>query len=129
MTIYAIQFAGIILLCITSANFFAPKKMRWSVNLAKTEPVFRQVFIVHCVFLLGCVLAMALACLILPHQLLTEPLGRVLLAFMALFWTARVLVQFFYYERSIKREFPVFNVLFSVAFIYLAVCFSFLSLT
>jgi len=127
MTIYAIQFAGIILLCITSANFFAPKKMRWSVNLEKTEPVFRQVFIIHCVFLLACVVAMALACIILPQQLLTEPLGRMLLAFMALFWTGRVLVQFFYYDRSIKREFPIFNVLFSVAFIYLALCFSVLS--
>ena len=127
MAIYVLQFAGIILLCITSANFFAPKKMRWSVNLEKTEPVFRQVFIVHCVFLLACVVAMALVCIIFPQQLLAEPLGRLMLGFMAVFWLARVFVQLFYYEKSIKRQFPVFNVLFTVAFIYLTICFSVLS--
>ncbi len=129
MTIYALQFAGIILLCIISANFFAPKKMRWSENLKHVEPVFRQVFIIHCVFLLGCVLAMALACIILPHQLLSEPMGKVILGFMAFFWSVRVGAQFFYYEKSIKKQFPIFNVLFSIAFLYLAVTFTVLTFT
>lgn len=127
--VHALQFAGIILLCIVSANFFAPKKMRWSENLKLVEPVFRQVFIIHCVFLIGCVLAMALACIILSHRLIDQPMGRVVLGFMALFWTARVGVQFFYYESSIKKQFPFFNLLFSVAFIYLAVTFTYLALT
>ncbi len=129
MTTYALQFAGIILLCIISANFFAPKKMRWSENLKHVEPVFRQVFIIHCVFLLGCVLAMALACIILPHQLLSEPMGKVILGFMAFFWSVRVGAQFFYYEKSIKKQFPIFNVLFSIAFLYLAVTFTVLTFT
>ncbi|MFK7912177.1 MAG: hypothetical protein AB8F34_16490, partial [Akkermansiaceae bacterium] len=72
---------------------------------------------------------MALACIILPQLLLGEPLGRVLLGFMAIFWTARVFTQFFYYERSIKQEFPVFNVLFSTSFLYLAGVFTFLTIT
>ena len=127
--VYALQFAGVILLCVGSANFFAPKKMRWSENLKHVEPVFRQVFIIHCVFLIGCVLAMALACVFLPHRLLEDPMGKALLGFMALFWSARVGVQFFYYERSIKKQFPVFNLLFSVAFIYLAVIFNVLTFT
>ena len=54
MAIHALHLAGIILFCITAANFFAPKKMRWTENLVKTEPVFRQVFIIHCVFLITC---------------------------------------------------------------------------
>lgn len=127
--VHALQFAGIILLCVVSANFYAPKKMRWSENLKHVEPVFRQVFIIHCVFLIGCVLAMALACIILPHRLLSDPMGKVVLGFMALFWMARVGVQFFYYESSIKKQFPVFNVLFSVAFVYLAVTFTTLTFT
>jgi len=127
--VHALQFAGIILLCVVSANFFAPKKMRWSENLKHVEPVFRQVFIIHCVFLIGCVFAMALACIILPHQLLSESMGKVFLGFMALFWTARVGTQFFYYESSIKKQFPFFNLLFSIAFLYLAVTFTTLTLT
>lgn len=126
--VHALQFAGIILLCIVSAHFFAPRKMRWSDNLRLVEPVFRQVFIIHCVFLIGCVLAMALVCLLLPQQLIGEPLGRLVLGFMALFWVARVGVQFFYYESSIKKQFPVFNLLFSAAFVYLATLFTVLSL-
>ena len=127
MTTYALQFAGIILLCVVSANFFAPKKMRWAENLKNVEPVFRQVFIIHCVFLLGCVLAMALTCIIIPHRLLEDPMGQVILGFMAFFWSARVGVQFFYYEEIIKKQFPFFNVLFSVAFLYLAVTFTVLT--
>lgn len=125
----AIQVAGIILLGIASANFFAPRKMRWIENLSHTEKVFQQVFIVHCVFLIGCVFAMALACIILPHRLLHEPMGQVILNFMAIFWSARVLVQVFYYEHSIKRKFPIYNILFTTAFLYLAGVFLFLSLT
>ena len=85
MAIYTIQFAGVILLCITTANFFAPKKMRWTGNLEKTEPVFRQVFILHCVFLLACIVAMAFLCLFKPHWLLEDGLGKAIAAFMALF--------------------------------------------
>ena len=124
---HALQLAGVILLCIALANVFAPKKMRWSRNLRHVEPVFRQVFIIHCVFLVGCVVAMALVCIMVPRLLLTEKLGRMVLGFMALFWTARVWVQFCYYDRSIKREFPVYNVLFSTMFIYLAGVFTLLT--
>lgn len=122
--IYALQLAGVILLCIVAANFFAPKKMRWKENLRLVEPVFRQVFIIHCVFLIGCVFAMAIVCLMAPQRLLTEPLGTVILAWIAVFWCARVWVQCFYYEKSIKREFPVFNLIFSASFLYLGIVFS-----
>ena len=124
MAIYTIQFAGVILLCITTANFFAPKKMRWTVNLEKTEPVFRQVFILHCIFLLACIVAMAFLCLFKPYWLLEDGLGKAIAAFMALFWGGRVLAQFFYYEKSIKRQFPFFNILFTTTFLYLAVVFT-----
>lgn len=124
MTIYALQLAGVILLCITAANFFAPKVMRWTSNLEKTEPVFRQVFIIHCVFLLACVVAMALVCLLMPEWLLEGGLGKGLVGFMALFWGARLMAQFFYYEKSIKQQFPLFNILFTAVFIYLATVFS-----
>ena len=128
MIIYALQFAGFILLCIVAANFFAPRKMRWTENLRKVEPIFAQVFIIHCVFLIGSVLAMAMVCIALPQLLLEEELGRVILGFMAVFWVARVGVQFFYYEPAIKRQFPVYNVLFSIAFVYLAGVFTFLTI-
>lgn len=126
MQIYALQFAGIILLCIVSANFFAPQKMRWTENLKNVELIFKQVFVVHCVFLVACVFAMGLVCIMLPHQLLKEPMGRLLLGFMAVFWTARVCTQFFYYDSNIKREYPVFNILFGIAFLYLAIIFNIL---
>jgi len=127
MEIYALQLAGFILLCIVTANFFAPKRMRWIENLDKTEPIFRQVFIIHCIYLIGCVFGMAAVCLLLPYQLLNETMGRVILAFMAFFWGTRVFVQLFYYEKSIKKLYPFFNFIFTVAFIYLALCFTVLS--
>ncbi|MGB0992483.1 MAG: hypothetical protein ACPG32_08440 [Akkermansiaceae bacterium] len=120
----AIRIAGVILLCITSANIFAPKKMRWSANLAKTELVFRQVFTIHCVFLLACVVAMALVSIVRPEWLLTDGLGRATAGFIALFWGSRILVQLFYYEPSIKRQYPVFNVLFLVAFVSVTIVYA-----
>lgn len=127
MQILALKLAGIILLCIVLANFFAPKKMRWIENLDKTENLFRQVFIVHCLYLIGCVLGMALVCLFLPHLLLQEVMGKILLIFMAVFWLTRIFVNLFYYETAIKKQFPFFNILFSTVYIYLGLCFSVLS--
>jgi len=43
----ALQIAGVGLLLICVANFIAPKKLRWTVNLEKTEVFFQQVFKVH----------------------------------------------------------------------------------
>jgi len=121
MSIFALRFAGIILFLIGTANFYAPQKMRWSMNLAKTEPIFRQVFIVHCIFLVATVFGMSFLCLLKPELLIEEILGKFLLGFMALFWGARLLIQIFYYDRDIKRAHPVFNLMFTVAFAYLTI--------
>ena len=124
MPIYTLQLAGFILICIVVANFFAPKKMRWIENLKNVELLFKQVFIVHAVFLVACIFGMAFVCLFFPRLLITETIGGLLLGFMACFWIARVFVQFLYYEPNIKKEYPVFTLIFNAAFIYLAVIFT-----
>jgi|GEM_PF-2539101 len=127
-TLHILQGAGIILFCIAIANVFAPRKMNWIENLKHVDSVFKQVFITHCVFLVMCVVAMAIACVFFPQHLLDGVLGRSILGFMGFFWSARLMVQLFYYEANIKRAFPGFHLLFSASFLYLAVSFTYLTL-
>ena len=127
-TLHILQVSGVILFCIALANLFAPKKMNWIENLKHVDPVFKQVFITHCVFLVMCVVAMAIACVFFPQHLLDGVLGRWALGFMGFFWSARMVVQFFYYDASIKRKFPKFHLLFSASFVFLAVSFTWLAL-
>ena len=71
---------------------------------------------------------MAMVCLVYPEHLLETDLGQCFLGFMAVFWLTRLMVQCFYYEKSIKREYPVYNVMFTLAFAYLGGVFSWLVL-
>lgn len=65
-------------------------------------------------------LATALANLPLAWRL-HRSLGRFLSAFLAIFWLLRVPIQLFYYPTDIRRQNRLADVVFTVAFVFLAV--------
>ncbi len=119
--------AGAITFMILLSNFFAPRKLHYARNLAKLDPIVREIFIVHGVYIVLVLGASMVACFFFAEDLLgTSGIGRALVWFLAIFWSLRVVVQLFYYNREIKRRYPVFNVLFTGAFAFLAAVFVFL---
>jgi len=127
----ATYLAGSGLLLISLANAFAPKMLRWTVNLQKTEVFFQQVFKVHAFYIVMTMLGMAAACLLATEELMRGS-SKVTVGFTwfaGLFWAIRVVLHVCYYDKFLKRVHPLWNALFLTAFTYLAVVFLTLALT
>jgi hypothetical protein len=122
--LYAIQLAGALHLFVACANFALPKILSYRENLAKVTPIIREIFFVHALYIVLVLVGIGLLCLFFPGDLAgSSRLGRFLSGFLAIFWSLRVVIQFCFYDRTIKLDHPFGNVLFSTIFLYFAVVF------
>lgn len=120
----ALRLAGLILSGLVLANFVAAKRFDYARNLAGSELLVRQVFYVHCAYIVVILAALALLCLVRPHLLLGDGMGRALCVFFAVFWVSRVVVQLTYYERRRRRQDRAWDIFFLGVFATLAVIFT-----
>ncbi len=120
-----IWIAGGVQLAIASANFVLPRKLRYRANLAKGDPIIRQVYIVHAVYIVFVLLAFAAICFLFAPELAGgSALGVFISCWLALFWAPRLLVQWVYYDPEVRRQNQVAHWGFSLALLYLIVVFS-----
>lgn len=116
--------AGVVHLLITSVNFFLPAKLRYAENLSKVSTIIQQIFVVHSIYIVLVLLGLSGLCFAFAPELAgATSLGRALSGFIAVFWSVRVPIQLFYYDPALKRENLAVHILFTTAFIYLAVLF------
>ena len=116
--------AGMILSGLVVANFFAARRWRYAENLAGSEAMVRQVFYVHCGYIVAIIAALALLCLGWPRLLLEDGMGRVLCGFFGVFWGSRVVVQLTYYDREVRRRDRGWDVFFLGVFAVLSAVFT-----
>ncbi len=116
--------AGMILSGLVVANFVAAKRWRYADNLAGSEAMVRQVFYVHCAYIVAIIAALAVLCLGWPRLLLEDGMGRVLCGFFGLFWGSRVVVQLTYYDREVRRRDRSWDVFFLGVFVVLSAVFT-----
>jgi FtsH-binding integral membrane protein len=118
--------AGAVQLVIAAANIVLPGKLRYRENIAKLSPIVRQVFVVHAVYIVLVLVFFGLLCLLFAGELAGgSALGRFLSGFLTVFWSLRVGIQLFYYDPQVKRDNLAGHLIFTAAFIYLAVVFAF----
>jgi hypothetical protein len=115
---------GVILLGLVLANFVAAKRLRYAENLAGSEVMVRQIFYVHCAYIMSIISGLALLCLGWPQLLLEGGMGQVLSGFFGLFWASRVVVQLTYYDKELRRRERVWDVFFLLVFVVLCVVFT-----
>lgn len=115
---------GLVLVGLVVANFFAVKRWRYVENLETVEPMVRQVFNVHCAYIISIIAGLALLCLGWPELLLEGRMSRVLCGFFGLFWGSRVVVQLTYYDAEMRRQNRGWDIFFLGVFLVLAVVFS-----
>jgi hypothetical protein len=119
-----IQIAGAVQLAIGLANLPLASRLQYRKNLAGASEIVRQVFYVHAAYIVLVVLGFAALSLLFPSELVSgRPLGRFLSAFLAIFWLLRVPIQLFYYPVEIRRQNRLADVIFIVAFAFLAIVF------
>jgi UDP-N-acetylmuramyl pentapeptide phosphotransferase/UDP-N-acetylglucosamine-1-phosphate transferase len=119
-----IQVAGAVQLAIGLANLPLASRLQYRKNLTGASAIVREVFYVHAVYIVLVVLGFAALSLLFADDLVSgRPLGRFLSAFLAVFWLLRVPIQLFYYPIEIRRQNRLADVIFIVAFAFLAVVF------
>lgn len=119
-----LRIAGLILLGLVLANYVASKRLKYAYNLKGSATMVRQIFYVHCAYIIVIVSALALLCLGWPELLLKDGLGRVMSGFFGLFWFSRVVVQLTYYDREVRRQERAWDVFFLIIFLLLSTVFT-----
>ncbi len=119
-----LRVAGTILLGLVVANFVAAKRWSYARNLAGADAMVRQIFYVHCCYIVAIIAALAVLCLGWPQLLLEDRMGRVLCGFFGLFWGSRVVVQLTYYDREVRRRDRGWDVFFLGVFAALGAVFT-----
>jgi hypothetical protein len=98
-----LMLAGLGTLGLTLGSLAVPFVLKWSIDTARMRPLTRQIFQTYAVYIWTTNLAFGLLSFFHPEWLLDgSPLGRALAGFITLYWGARLLIQFLYYDRSAR---------------------------
>jgi len=113
--------SALIQFAIFLANFYLPFKLQYRKNISPMAPFFRQVFATHAAYITGIVLLFSIITFAFASDLTSgHGLGRFLAATLCLFWLARIPLQLFYYDKSIRRANRLGDVAMTLALIFLA---------
>lgn len=97
----AVLLAGIGQLVLAVASLAIPGVLGWKAELAKLRPLTRQVFWTYAGYIWSTNVAFGLVSAFLTEGLLDESrLAACATGFIALYWAARCLIQWCYFDRS-----------------------------
>ncbi len=120
----ALWLAGLGHFCILGASFQVPHRLQWKTDLTKLLPFNRKLLWTYAGFMVFIIISFGVMTLLLHDDLLQGDRSALAIAtFIGLFWTARILVDFFYYKHSDwpkGKEFVIGHFLLTSLFIFLA---------
>ncbi len=121
--IWLLRSVGLVCGGLVVANFVGAKRLGYARSLVGAEKLVRQIFYVHCGYIVGLITALGVLCLGWPGLFLEDGMGRVVSGFFAVFWGSRVVVQLTYYEKEYRARERFWDVFFLGVFGYLALVF------
>jgi hypothetical protein len=90
---------GLLHFGILLASALVPQVLDWKNSLAKLDLLSRQLIWVHGAFIVLVIIGFGLLSVAVPRDLASgSPLARGVCLFIALFWSARLLIQFFVFD-------------------------------
>jgi hypothetical protein len=93
--------AGMGQLGLVAASLAIPRALHWAEDLAKLRPLTRQVFWVYAAYIWSTNLAFGLISAFAPRWLLDPtPAAGAVCAYMGIYWGARLVIQFTYFDRT-----------------------------
>lgn len=120
--------AGAIQAGIVLANGILPGRLRVHENMRPVPTFIRQIFYVHWIYIVLIVGLFSTLCFGFAHELTSGRLGRFLCAFMGAFWLLRILLQWFYYDREIRRANRLLDALYLAGLIAMAAIFGWVAI-
>jgi hypothetical protein len=120
-----IWIAGGLQLLVASANIVAARMFRYRESLKTLPAHVAEVFVVQNVFIVFTVVGTSGLCFAFTEDLAGgSRLGRSVSGFLSLFWLVRLIFQLFFYDRRVRRQYRIFDVLLLATFAYLVVVFA-----
>ena len=120
----ALWIAGIGHFCVLIASFQVPSRLGWKEDLAKLTPFNRKLMWVHGGFAVLTIIAFGVLTLTLHGEMLRGDRAAIALAaFIGIYWTTRLVVDFAYYEHKdwpTGRAFVTGHAMLTLLFVCLA---------
>jgi hypothetical protein len=126
MITFHIEIIGWLLILLALVHIIFPKYFKWKTELASLSLINREMMQVHTFFIALTVFGMGVLCIISASELLSNPLGKKLLMGLAIFWSIRMLMQFFVYSSKLwkgKTFETTVHILFSFLWVYMSAVF------
>ncbi len=113
--------------CVLGASFQVPRRLGWKEDLPKLTPFNRKLMYVYGGFTVLTIMAFGVLTFLLHDEMLHgERAATALAVFIAVYWTARIGVDFLYYEHKdwpVGRQFVVGHILLTALFFALAITY------
>ena len=122
-----LKIAGGIMVALALLHAIFPRRFQWKTELTSITLLSRQVMYVHTFFIAFTVALMGLLCLTSSGLLIGTELGKRIAFGLAIFWGARLLIQFFGYSSELwrgKRLETCIHILFSAIWTYFTAIFA-----
>jgi hypothetical protein len=123
-----LKIVGSLLLLLSLMHMVIPRYFKWGQELVSVSLITRQILYVHTFFIAFLVLLIGILCLGYPHELLYNPLGRIISLGLFIFWLVRLIFQFLVYSPKVwrgKRFETIMHVVFALTWTYFTVVFFF----
>ncbi len=123
---FQLRIIGILLIVLSLVHFAFPKYFNWKQELGPLSAINRQLMVVHTFFIALAVFFIGLLCLTSASDLVNTVLGKRISCGLAIFWAARLYVQFFGFSSETwkgKSFETAVHVAISVFWTYLSVFF------
>lgn len=124
--IFHLNIIGIILIVLSLAHGGFPKHFKWRDECSSLSLINRQMMYVHTFFLALALFLMGVLCLTSANEIVETELGKKLALGLGVFWTFRLLFQFFVFstENWKGKKFETWiHILFSLVWTYVTAVF------
>lgn len=121
-----LKVSGCLLIVLALIHIIFPARFNWKKELLSLSLINRQVMYVHTFFIALTVLLMGILCLTSSQELTATVFGKRITLGLAIFWTIRLLIQFFGYSSTLwkgKTFETTVHIVFSALWIYFSVVF------
>lgn len=96
-----IRIAGLAQIVLALSTLFVPKVLKWHTELAKVQPLIKHMFWTYAGYIFVINLSFGALSLFAYRDILSSSnLALIVTAFIAAYWISRLLIQFFYFDRS-----------------------------
>src|SRR5690349_13792814 len=86
---------------LSLGSLLIPRVLNWKENLGSLQPLLKQMFWTYAAYILVINFSFGVISLIATEELLNKSiLAKSITFFISIYWFARILIQFFYFDRS-----------------------------